>query len=95
MQDPTGAVVPKEKEATIQATKLPLCNGDTNGYLACLRPLKGTQGMHSSPIQQLPLTPLPLSSLENRLPVTPTTTCFTPKVEPNLGSTPFITVRRC
>ncbi|KAL6185139.1 hypothetical protein ACLB2K_041274 [Fragaria x ananassa] len=91
--DPTGAVVPKEKEATIQATKLPLCNGDTNGYLACLRPLKGTQGMHS-PIQQLPLTPLPLSSLENRLPVTPTTTCFTPKVEPNLGSTPFITVRR-
>ncbi|KAM5553215.1 kinesin-like protein KIN-10A [Rosa sericea] len=92
--DPTGAAVPREKEATIQTTKLPLCNGETNGYLACLRPLKGTQGMQCSPIQQLPLTPLPLSSLENRLPVTPTT-CLTPKVAPNLGSTPFITVRRC
>ncbi|XP_050371941.1 kinesin-like protein KIN-10A [Argentina anserina] len=92
--DPTGAAVPREKEATIQATKLPLCNGETNGYLACLRPLKGTQKIHSSPVQQLPLTPLPLSSLENRLPVTPTT-CFTPQVEPSLGSTPFITVRKC
>ena len=95
MQDPTGAAVPREKEATIQATKLPLCNGESNGYLACLRPSsKGTQGMQNSPIQQqLPLTPLPLSSLENRLPITPT--CVTPKVAPNLGSTPYITVRRC
>ncbi|KAI5333254.1 hypothetical protein L3X38_023384 [Prunus dulcis] len=41
--DPTGASVPKEKEATIQATKLPLCNNKSNGYLASLRPLKGMQ----------------------------------------------------
>ncbi|CAL2254155.1 unnamed protein product [Prunus armeniaca] len=60
--DPTGASVPKEKEATIQVTKLPLCNNKSNGYLASLRPLKGMQ----SP-SQLPLIPLPWKSLENRL----------------------------
>ncbi|CAL8990029.1 unnamed protein product [Prunus brigantina] len=93
--DPTGASVPKEKEATIQATKLPLCNNKSNGYLASLRPLKGMQ----SP-SQLPLSPLPLKSLENRLPLTPSSCfsvqgdCMTPKVAPNLGSTPYITVRR-
>ncbi|CAL2254148.1 unnamed protein product [Prunus armeniaca] len=62
LKDPTGASVPKEKEATIQVTKLPLCNNKSNEYLASLRPLKGMQ----SP-SQLPLIPLPLKSLENRL----------------------------
>ncbi|KAM1087216.1 hypothetical protein ACFX2B_012618 [Malus domestica] len=95
--DPSGASVAKEKEAATQATKLPLCDNQSNGYLACLRPLKGMQ----SPSQLLPLSPLPLNSLENQLPLTPTSCfsvqggdCMTPKVAPNLGSTPYITVRK-
>ncbi|CAL8151187.1 unnamed protein product [Prunus armeniaca] len=47
--DPTGASVPKEKEATIQVTKLPLCNNKSNGYLASLRPLKGMQSPKRKP----------------------------------------------
>ncbi|CAN6551849.1 unnamed protein product [Malus baccata var. baccata] len=97
MLDPSGASVAKEKEAVTQATKLPLCDNQSNGYLACLRPLKGMQ----SPSQLLPLSPLPLNSLENQLPLTPTSCfsvqggdCTTPKVAPNLGSTPYITVRK-
>ncbi|KAM1172158.1 hypothetical protein ACFXTH_022417 [Malus domestica] len=61
--DPSGASVEKEKEAATQTTKLPLHNNQSNRYLACLRPLKGMQ----SPSRLLPLSPLPLKSLENRL----------------------------
>ncbi|KAE8688399.1 nucleolar MIF4G domain-containing protein 1-like [Hibiscus syriacus] len=56
--DPTGPAVKKENEATVKASKLPLCS---NGYLACLRPAKDLQITN-----QLPLTPM-----ENKLPLTP------------------------
>ncbi|XWS08770.1 hypothetical protein CRYUN_Cryun40dG0029400 [Craigia yunnanensis] len=89
--DPTGAPVPKENEATVKASKLPICN---NGYLACLRP-KGLQITN-----HLPLSPLPLTPLENKFPLTPSTRLshqcddLSPKLSPHLSSTPFITVRR-
>ncbi|KAK3015934.1 LOW QUALITY PROTEIN: hypothetical protein RJ639_005749 [Escallonia herrerae] len=76
--DPSGASVPKEKEATMLASKLPICNNQVSGHLACLRPVKG--GVKSS-------SHLPLSPLENLLPVTPN--LCSPR-----SSTPFITVRR-
>ncbi|KAK6265621.1 hypothetical protein QUC31_016458 [Theobroma cacao] len=85
--DPTGAPVPKENEATIRASKLPICN---NGHLACLRPAKGVQIINH----------LPLSPLENKLPLTPSNRFslqgddLSPKLSPHLNSTPFITVRR-
>ncbi|KAJ4968434.1 hypothetical protein NE237_015135 [Protea cynaroides] len=56
--DPTGAPVVKEKEATIQACKLPICNNQLSGHLACLRPIKAAQWDNL----------LPFSSLENKLP---------------------------
>ncbi|KAG6498906.1 hypothetical protein ZIOFF_038658 [Zingiber officinale] len=37
--DASGAPVFKEKEATTQVNKLPTCNNQMNGHLACLRPL--------------------------------------------------------
>ncbi|GMP77530.1 hypothetical protein CsSME_00033784 [Camellia sinensis var. sinensis] len=58
--DPTGAPVPREKEATVPTTKLPICN--QLGRLACLRPVKG--GI------QRPNHNLPLSPLKNVLNVT-------------------------
>ncbi|XWS13874.1 hypothetical protein CRYUN_Cryun36dG0076300 [Craigia yunnanensis] len=90
--DPTGAPVQKENEATVKASKLPICN---NGYLACLRPAKGLQITN-----HLPLSPLPLTPLENKLPLTPSThishQCddLSPRLSPHLSSTPFISVRR-
>ncbi|OMO95254.1 hypothetical protein CCACVL1_05468 [Corchorus capsularis] len=90
--DPTGAPVQKEHEATLRASQLPKCN---NGYLACLRPAKGVQI-----INHLPLTPLPLTPLENKLPLTPSTRYskqgdeLSPELSPHLSTTPFITVRR-
>ncbi|KAJ4827684.1 hypothetical protein Tsubulata_043803 [Turnera subulata] len=92
--DPTGAPVPKEKESTMQAIKLPICNSQSNGYLACLRPLNGIQGSN-----HVPLTPLPLSPLENKLPLTPMplqqVEGLSPKLAAaHLSSTPFITRRR-
>ncbi|GFY85431.1 P-loop containing nucleoside triphosphate hydrolases superfamily protein [Actinidia rufa] len=36
---PNGAPVPREKEATLQASKLPICN-QLRGHLACLHPVK-------------------------------------------------------
>ncbi|GAB2265935.1 hypothetical protein Dimus_000968 [Dionaea muscipula] len=81
--DPTGAPVPREKEATMLASKLPACSNQLGGHLACLRASRGTQ----SPCY------LPLSPLENKLPVTPVS--FPAKlVDSNLGSTPYITLRR-
>ncbi|CAL8989525.1 unnamed protein product [Prunus brigantina] len=60
--DPTGASVPKEKEATIQATKLPLCNNKSNGYHETI---EGNAKPKSAPFK----SSLPLKSLENRLPL--------------------------
>ncbi|KAL3506163.1 hypothetical protein ACH5RR_031545 [Cinchona calisaya] len=90
--DPSGAPVPREKEATMQASKLPTCNNQLPGRLACLRPLKGH---YNTPSHHLPL-----SSLENKLPVTPIQNvtkhgdCFSPELPKHLNSTPFVTVRR-
>ncbi|XP_027116598.1 kinesin-like protein KIN-10A [Coffea arabica] len=89
--DPSGAPVPRETEATMQASKLPICNNQLPGRLACLRPLKGTRN-----------TPhhLPLSPLENKLPLTPisnvTKHCDypSPELPTHLDSTPFVTLRR-
>ncbi|KAJ8639228.1 hypothetical protein MRB53_015922 [Persea americana] len=58
--DPTGAPVLNEKEATIQASKLPICNSHISSHLACLRPIKKA-------IQRP--NHLPFSSLENKLSV--------------------------
>lgn len=64
LQDPTGAPVVNEKEATIQASKLPICNNHTSSHLACLRPIKKAI--------QRPIH-LPFSSLENKLQLLQTT----------------------
>ncbi|KAI5649605.1 hypothetical protein M9H77_35610 [Catharanthus roseus] len=88
--DPSGAPVPREKEASTLTTKLPICNNQLGGHLACLRPLKGIQQIFH----------LPFSPIENKLPVTPTPTaikhdCYTsPDLPEHLNSTPFITLRR-
>ncbi|XP_039071226.1 kinesin-like protein KIN-10A isoform X2 [Hibiscus syriacus] len=85
--DPTGATVPKENEAIFKASKLPICN---NGYLACLRPAKGLQITNH----------LPLSPLENKLPLAASTRLLnqgddlSPKLSPHLSTTPFINARR-
>ncbi|KAJ6430229.1 hypothetical protein OIU84_021605 [Salix udensis] len=94
--DPSGAPVPREKESTVQATKLPICNNQSYGYLACLRPAKGTRGSG----HHLPSTPLPLAPVENKLPLTPMPCLsrqavdLSPKLAEHLNSTPFITLRR-
>ncbi|KAF8401946.1 hypothetical protein HHK36_012897 [Tetracentron sinense] len=81
--DPTGAPVSKEKEATVQASTLPLCNNQLNGHLACLRPVKGIQRPNHHP----------LSSLENKFPISLNSPfmqqvdVFSPKVGPNLSTT--------
>ncbi|KAK9007312.1 hypothetical protein V6N11_051140 [Hibiscus sabdariffa] len=54
--DPTGAAVRKENEASVKASKLPLCS---KGYLACLRPAE-----YLLIANHLPLTPI-----ENKLPL--------------------------
>ncbi|GFY82764.1 plastid-lipid associated protein PAP [Actinidia rufa] len=51
--DPTGAPVAIEKELTVLASKLPICN-QLRGHLACLRPATGIQG----PSHHLPCSPL-------------------------------------
>ncbi|CAA2980585.1 kinesin KIN-10A [Olea europaea subsp. europaea] len=86
--DPSGAPIPREKEATTRTGDLPICN---NGHLACLRPLK--------PIQRA--IHLPFSPLENKLAATPNSPhvtqqgdCYSPKIAPHLSSTPFIPARR-
>ncbi|GFP85837.1 kinesin-1 [Phtheirospermum japonicum] len=93
--DPSGAPVAMEKEATIQASKLPICNNQLRdgGRLACLRPVKPIQW----PGRQ------PFSPLENKMAAATTPNshitkksedCFSPDIAPHLSSTPFITVRR-
>ncbi|XP_068666977.1 kinesin-like protein KIN-10A [Aristolochia californica] len=59
--DPTGAPVAREKEQTIQVSKLPICNNQRSGHLASLRPVKKMQ----RPDQ------MPFSPLENKLPARP------------------------
>ncbi|XP_065861850.1 kinesin-like protein KIN-10A [Euphorbia lathyris] len=105
--DPMGGPVPKEKESTMQAVKLPICNNQSHGYLACLR-----QSNHV-PLSPVPATPLeskqmllsplenkiPLASVEN-IPVTPSSCLamqydgLSPKLVQHLNSTPFITLRK-
>ncbi|KAL4310739.1 hypothetical protein GQ457_01G031440 [Hibiscus cannabinus] len=91
--DPTGATVPKENEAIVKASKLPICN---NGYLACLRPAKGLQITNHLPLSPLQLTPLPLTPLENKLPLIASTRLSNQgdDLSPHLSTTPFITARR-
>ncbi|EEF33560.1 Kinesin heavy chain, putative [Ricinus communis] len=106
--DPTGAPVPKEKESTLHAIKLPICNNQSHGYLACLRPANHLplSPVPATPLESklLPVTPLenkmPLASLENKLPLTPSSCSpvqcdgLSPKLAQHLNSTPFITLRR-
>lgn len=99
--DPSGAPVPKEKEATTLTSKLPMCNDQLGGHLACLRPEKEGITIH----HHQPCHILPFSALENKLPVTPipqpsamkhiVAATFSPELPPHLtSSTPFITKRR-
>ncbi|KAL2230095.1 UNVERIFIED_CONTAM: Kinesin-like protein KIN-10A [Sesamum indicum] len=90
-QDPSGAPVSKDKEATTKTSKLPICNNQVHGRLACLRPMKSIQ----------PPSHLPFSPLENKLPNTPNShigkkadDCFSPKIAQYLSSTPLVTLRR-
>ncbi|KAK1283449.1 Kinesin-1 [Acorus calamus] len=53
--DPTGAPVARDKESSVQVIKLPICNNQLNGHLACLRP------------SHKPVDHVPFSSLENKL----------------------------
>ncbi|KAL0366894.1 UNVERIFIED_CONTAM: Kinesin-like protein KIN-10A [Sesamum radiatum] len=89
--DPSGAPVPKEKESKTQTSRLPICNNQLRGRLACLRPVKAIQRPNHQPF----------SPLENKLPTTPNSNftkkgveCFSPEIPPHLSSTPYITVRR-
>ncbi|KAL8486671.1 hypothetical protein ACS0TY_023385 [Phlomoides rotata] len=89
--DPAGAPVPKEKEATTRADKLPVCNNQLPGHLACLRPVMPVQWPNRQPF----------SPLENKVPTTPISQCIkkvddgcSPELAPHLSTTPFITVRR-
>lgn len=89
--DPTGAPISKEKEGSVLASKLPTCNNQLGGHLACLRPAKGAQ----SP------SVLPFTSLENKLSTTPVSCAkklvndsLSPSLDSNLDSTPYITLRR-
>ncbi|KAL0414290.1 UNVERIFIED_CONTAM: Kinesin-like protein KIN-10A [Sesamum radiatum] len=79
--DPSGAPVSKDKEATTKTSKLPICNNQVHGRLACLRPMKSIQ----------PPSHLPFSPLENKLPNTPNShigkkadDCFSPKIAQHL-----------
>ncbi|KAK4427827.1 Kinesin-like protein KIN-10A [Sesamum alatum] len=89
--DPSGAPVSKDKEATTKTSKLPICNNQVHGRLACLRPMKSIQ----------PPSHLPFSPLENKLVITPNShigkkgdDCFSPKIAQHLSSTPLVTLRR-
>ncbi|XP_058094645.1 kinesin-like protein KIN-10A [Magnolia sinica] len=83
--DPAGAPVTKENEATIQASKLPICNNHVSSHLACLRPIKKA-------IQRS--DHLPLASLENRLLIALNSPSkgegFPPKISQKFGSAPFL-----
>ncbi|XP_021752332.1 kinesin-like protein KIN-10A [Chenopodium quinoa] len=89
--DPTGAPISKEKEDSLLASKLPTCNNQLGGHLACLRPAKGAQSPNV-----VPFTPL-----ENKLYTTPVSCAkklvhdsLSPSLDSSLGSTPYITLRR-
>lgn len=73
--DPTGTPVPKEKEGTVLANKLPVWNNQLRYHLACLRPAKSIQCLNH----------LPLASLENKLPLDPNTL-----LTQRLGSSPMV-----
>ncbi|XP_042060956.1 kinesin-like protein KIN-10A [Salvia splendens] len=60
LEDPSGAPVAKDKEATTRTSKLPLCKNQLRGHLACLRPVKAVQ----CPARQ------PFSPLENKVATT-------------------------
>ncbi|XP_077252840.1 kinesin-like protein KIN-10A [Tasmannia lanceolata] len=86
--DPTGAPVVKEKEETIQASKLPICNNHINVRLACLRPNKKV----IQHINHLPFTPLENSLLlASNSPsiIMPQGDDFSPKIGQKFSSTPF------
>ncbi|KAK6161241.1 hypothetical protein DH2020_004622 [Rehmannia glutinosa] len=90
--DPSGAPVPKEKEITTHTSKLPICNNQIRGRLACLRPIKPIQAPSH----------LPFSPLENKMGNTPNShfkkndnDCVSPKIAENLCSTPFIAIGKC
>ena len=55
MQDPSGAPVSREKESTVQISKLPNWNNQTNSYLACLRAVKKPA---ADQLHQMPFSPL-------------------------------------
>ena len=65
MQDPSGAPVSREKEATVQISRLPNWNNQTNSYLACLRVAKKPAMTMEQQPQQLHQTPF--SPLESKL----------------------------
>ncbi|KAL5711928.1 hypothetical protein ACHQM5_014151 [Ranunculus cassubicifolius] len=77
--DPSGAPVSKEKETSVQASKLPNCNNQQNIHFACLRPIKESQKGNISVV--------PFSSLENKL---HTTSPFSPKIGKGLTSSPLL-----
>jgi kinesin family member 11 len=52
MQDPTGAPVSREKEASVQISKLPHWNNQPNSYQACLRAAKKPS------VDHMPYSPL-------------------------------------
>ncbi|KAH6768447.1 P-loop containing nucleoside triphosphate hydrolases superfamily protein [Perilla frutescens var. frutescens] len=90
--DPSGAPVPKEKEATTQTSKLPICKNQLRGHLACLRPVKAVQWpgrQPFSPLENKVATTTPIPHLMKKV-----DECFSPDLAPHLSSTPFITLRR-
>ncbi|XP_048536738.1 kinesin-like protein KIN-10A [Triticum urartu] len=56
--DPSGAPVSREKEATVQISRLPNWNNQTNSYLACLRVAKKPAAMEQQQLHQTPFSPL-------------------------------------
>lgn len=52
MQDPSGAPVSRDEEASVQISRLPLWNNQRDSYLACLRAAKKPAADH------MPFSPL-------------------------------------
>ncbi|XP_073123270.1 kinesin-like protein KIN-10A [Henckelia pumila] len=90
--DPSGAPVPKEEEATTQTSKLPICNNQSLGHLACLRPLEPPTRRPN----HIPFSPLEniLTKTPNMLPMKKGDDCFSPKVAQDINPSPFPTVRK-
>ena len=69
VQDPSGAPVSRDKEASVQISRLPHWNNQADGYLACLRAAKKPSADH-----------VPFSPLDSKLNTVHLAGAVSPKV---------------